>query len=104
VLEETGILISCSYDKTIITWKYQAKAIVEIIEKNEELRCMDYIASSKTLFVGTNQKNILTVKIDKLMDPNIQYITDFSKEGFDLAEELSVYGYQPGSNIQNANN
>jgi len=53
-LEETGLLLSCAYDKTIIAWKYEKKQIVEVIEKTEELRCMDYIAETKTLFVGTN--------------------------------------------------
>jgi WD40 repeat protein len=71
VIEETGILVSCSYDKTIIAWKYQSGVIVEKIEKSEELRCMDYIASTNTLFVGTNNKSILTVNIERLLDPAI---------------------------------
>jgi len=53
-LQETGLLLSCSYDKTVIAWKYETKTIVEKFEKTEELRCMDYISSSKTLFIGTN--------------------------------------------------
>lgn len=54
ILQENGLLISCSYDKSIIVWKYQHKQIIERIEKTEELRCMDYLSSTKTLFVGTN--------------------------------------------------
>lgn len=50
---------------------------------------MDYLSSTKTLFVGTNQKSILTVNIEKLLDPHIRDI-DFKNRGddFNLDEEL----------------
>ena len=101
VLSENGLLVSCSFDRTIIVWKYQDKQIVEKYEKVEELRCMDYLSSTQTLFVGTNQTNILTLNIDKLLDPSIRMI-DFRNRGddddgqFDLEQELMQYGYQPG--------
>eukprot|EP00350_Pseudokeronopsis_sp_OXSARD2_P013430 CAMPEP_0170549342 /NCGR_PEP_ID=MMETSP0211-20121228/7503_1 /TAXON_ID=311385 /ORGANISM="Pseudokeronopsis sp., Strain OXSARD2" /LENGTH=123 /DNA_ID=CAMNT_0010855299 /DNA_START=794 /DNA_END=1165 /DNA_ORIENTATION=+ len=76
---------------------------------------MDYIASTKTLFVGTKEKDvgtkekdsnppvkqasILTINIEKWLDPAIQFITDFDKEDFNLEEELTAHGYQPGSNL-----
>jgi hypothetical protein len=54
ILQENGLLLSCSYDKTIMVWKYENKQMIEKYEKQEELRCMDYLSSTKTLFVGTN--------------------------------------------------
>ena len=48
--------------------------MVKKIEKQEELRCMDYIYDTKTLFIGTNQKNILTENIDILLNPLINDI------------------------------
>ena len=82
---------------------------------------MDYLSSTKTLFVGTNQKSILTINIEKLLDPLIRQI-DFTRHrqqqqqrmigedgeeiegedgfgGFDLDEELELQGYQPGLNL-----
>ena len=36
---------------------------------------MDYLTQSKTLFVGTNQKNILTINIEELFEEdNFPYI------------------------------
>ncbi len=67
-MQENGLLVSCAYDKQIIVWKYQEEREVTRYTKHEELRCMDYLASTKTLFVGTNQKSILTVNIEELFD------------------------------------
>ncbi len=85
-------MLSCSYDKTIIAWKYETKTVVERIERSEELRCMDYISATRTLFVGTNQKNILTVSIEKLLDPYINLISFTGREGeeFNLVAELEA--------------
>lgn len=55
-----------------MVWKYETKQMIEKYEKQEELRCMDYLSSTKTLFVGTNQKSILTINIEKLLDPIIK--------------------------------
>lgn len=33
VLQETGVLISCSSDKSVIAWKYEQDAIIEKYEK-----------------------------------------------------------------------
>jgi WD40 repeat protein len=54
LLKETGILLSCSFDKHVIAWKYQHMQAIWKVKKREELRCMDYIATSKILLVGTN--------------------------------------------------
>ena len=37
------------------------------IVKNEELRCMDYVAESGTLLIGTNTQAILPHNIAELM-------------------------------------
>ena len=95
ILHENGLLISCSYDKSIFVWKYQDKQIIDRFEKNEELRCMDYLSSTNTLFVGTNQKSILTHNINRLLDPVIRQI-DFRQafaRGSDLTTELAQMGY-----------
>ena len=60
-------MLSCAYDKSIIVWKYQEEREIYRYEKPEELRCMDYLSSTKTLFVGTNQKNVLTINIEELL-------------------------------------
>lgn len=54
VLQENGLLLSCAYDKTVIVWNYQEEREITRFKKPEELRCMDYLSSTKTLFVGTN--------------------------------------------------
>ena len=46
------------------------------IQKAEELRCMDYIQQNNTLYVGTNQKNILTINIEQLLDPRIAMVDE----------------------------
>lgn len=66
-MKEAGFLLSCAYDKTIIVWKYEEEREVTRYQRSEELRCMDYLASMKMLFVGTNQKSILTINIDDLL-------------------------------------
>jgi WD40 repeat protein len=67
VMKEAGFLLSCAYDKTIIVWKYEEEREVTRYTRSEELRCMDYLASMHTLFVGTNQKTILTISIEDLL-------------------------------------
>lgn len=63
VFEETGLLVSCSYDKKIIVWQYETKSIVEQFERNEEFKCLDYISSTKIMIAGTNDKTIMTFPI-----------------------------------------
>ena len=74
VLQENGLLLSCAYDKTVIVWKYQEEREITRFKKPEELRCMDYLSSTKTLFVGTNQKSIITIPIDDLLSENVDLI------------------------------
>lgn len=51
-----GILLSCAYDKLVIAWAYQKEEEIKRYEKQEQLRCMDYIESQGKLFVGTNNR------------------------------------------------
>ena len=44
---------------------------------------MDYIFQTKTLFIGDNDKNILTVNIEMLLDPLVNYLK-VEGEGKDL--------------------
>jgi len=53
---------------------------------------MDYISQTKTLFVGTNSKSILTINIEKLLDPMINLLS-FNKEEFDLTTEMEAMGF-----------
>lgn len=64
---------------------------------------MDYISQTKTLFVGTNSKSILTINIEKLLDPMINLLS-FNKEEFDLTTEMEAMGFQPGININDVLN
>ena len=102
LLQENGLLVSCSFDKSICVWKYENRQLVDQYEKQEELRCMDYLSSTKTLFVGTNQKSILTVNIEKLLDPVIKQMT-FTGD-FNLNQELEQYGYKEGVQINDVLN
>lgn len=67
VLPDIGLLVSCSYDKNLIVWKYHEERELARLTRNEELRCMDYLKSMKTLFVGTNDKIILTIPLDEIL-------------------------------------
>ena len=62
--------------------------IIEKFERNEELRCMDYINSSSTLFVGTGEKKILNINIERLLDPRINLIKFQNEEETDLYNQL----------------
>ena len=64
---DNGLLLSCSYDKKIKAWIYQDGVEYKSILKTEELRCMDYVADSGTLLVGTNSHTILPEPIADLM-------------------------------------
>lgn len=70
VMKEAGFLLSCAYDKTIIVWKYEEKREIMRYLRQEELRCMDYLSSMRMLFVGTNQKSILTINIEEILSMN----------------------------------
>jgi len=67
VLPDIGLLMSCSYDKSLIVWKYHEEREVARLDRSEELRCMDYLKSMKTVFVGTNEKTILTIGLDEIL-------------------------------------
>ena len=67
IMLDNGLLLSCSYDKKIKAWIYQKNELYTEITKNEELRCMDYVAESGTLLVGTNTHAILPHNIAELM-------------------------------------
>jgi WD40 repeat protein len=67
VLPDIGLLMSCSYDKNLIVWKYHEERELARLERSEELRCMDYLKSLKTLFVGTNDKIILTIPLEEIL-------------------------------------
>ena len=65
-----GILLSCAFDKRVIAWQYQQETEIQRYEKQEQLRCMDYIEQQSKLFVGTNNCNILTIDIAPLLAEN----------------------------------
>lgn len=69
-----GLLLSCSYDKTIIAWQYKDNSMVgEPIVRKDELRCMGLVEkhgpekSQDTLLIGTNSHAILTQDIRELL-------------------------------------
>lgn len=100
-----GILLSCAYDKCVIAWEYQKELEIQRFEKNEELRCLDYIEQQGKLFVGTNSNIILTIDIGPLLEINAWYDNNSSlmkkgmemgmdMEGFDLHEIDEMEGSQ----------
>lgn len=85
VLPDIGLLMSCSYDKALIVWKYHEEREVARLERGEELRCMDYLKSMRTLFVGTNDKNILTIPLEEIL----QGTTEFKFAGRGAGDDTS---------------
>ena len=67
-------MLSCAYDKKVIAWSYPTEEILETYERNEELRCMDFIdiVHQKKLYVGTNRGVILTIDITDLLSRQIE--------------------------------
>jgi WD40 repeat protein len=82
VLPDIGLLMSCSYDKNLIVWKYHEERELARLERSEELRCMDYLKSLKTLFVGTNDKIILTISLEEILQGtgDSKYAAAFNKD------------------------
>ena len=65
-----GLVLSCSFDKMVIAWSYLVEQEVRRWEKNEQLRCMDFIDTPKLqkLFVGTDRGVILAIDIQELLE------------------------------------
>ena len=76
---ENGLLLSCSYDKTVKVWNYSRQLEIDSFTKNDELRCMDYLSDSGTLLLGTNSPAILAHKIEKYMNYG-----DFDDDDMDM--------------------
>lgn len=72
------MILSCAYDKLVIAWSYLSETMIKKYERNEQLRCMDYINTKKMqkLFVGTNRGVILTIDIT----PELEYVNEYAKE------------------------
>lgn len=68
LLLENGLLLSCSYDKTVKVWRYKTHEMLDSFTKPDELRCMDYLPDSGTLLIGTNVGSIFSHKIEKYMN------------------------------------
>lgn len=47
IIEETGHLVSCSYDGIINIWNYPEGKTIHKFEKNESHRCITYIFDEK---------------------------------------------------------
>jgi hypothetical protein len=101
VLPDIGLLVSCSYDKNLIVWKYHEERELARLTRNEELRCMDYLKSMKTLFVGTNDKIILTIPLDEILqstgDSKYAFAKDdqsiiFNQTGNSFTHRLNIEG------------
>jgi hypothetical protein len=94
-----GILLSCAYDKLVIAWTYQNEQEIMRWEKTEELRCMDYIEQQGKLFVGTNNRQIMTIDISPLLDieNDWQYSPD---KGFDqsIGKNSRIYDQHNNQN------
>jgi len=71
LLLDNGLVLSCSYDKTIMVWSYRLK-VPQLehftITKQEELRCLEYLPEEATLLIGTNSGSILSQKIDDILN------------------------------------
>lgn len=69
LIQESGILMSCSSDREVISWVYQQSKVLERVIKNEDILCMEYISEENQLLLGTNTDsgNILTHDIEKFI-------------------------------------
>ena len=73
--------------------------ILETFERNEELRCMDYIdiAFQKKLYVGTNRGVILTIDISDLLQLEI------ANDDFDMEMDMNMDYHDEPEQINSSN-
>ena len=85
-----GVVLSCAYDKKVIAWNYINAEILEQYERNEELRCMDFIdiANQKKLYVGTNRGVILTIDISNLLAMELE--DEYGLHGMDMEMDMDM--------------
>lgn len=91
-LQPSGLLLSCSNDKSVIAWIYQKQQIFEMFTKKEEPRCMDYVAETGTLLIGTEDCSIVThniVDMMNYMDYGESFIGDFAQDMEEYGTEYS---------------
>jgi hypothetical protein len=76
------VVLSCAYDKLVIAWSYLSEKMIHKYERNEQLRCMDYIDTKKMkkLFVGTNRGVILTIDITAELEYDVLGDQDYDME------------------------
>jgi hypothetical protein len=79
---QSGLLLSCSNgSKEVFAWIYQQQKIFDKITLKEEIRCMDYVAESAMLLVGTENNSIVTQPILEM----VNYFDDGAFDGLGLA-------------------
>ncbi|KAL4445096.1 hypothetical protein ABPG74_018824 [Tetrahymena malaccensis] len=83
IIQETGHLVSCSFDGKIFVWDYPHSSCVGKFDKTENLRCITYVYDEKemnnsgiikkelTLYVGTDDNNIYSFQLDHFLDSKI---------------------------------
>eukprot|EP01017_Pseudomicrothorax_dubius_P039774 TRINITY_DN6144_c0_g1_i1.p1 TRINITY_DN6144_c0_g1~~TRINITY_DN6144_c0_g1_i1.p1 ORF type:complete len:118 (-),score=17.33 TRINITY_DN6144_c0_g1_i1:3-356(-) len=85
ILSDTGNLVSCSSDGTLVIWDYIRKKKLRTFTKKCPLLCFDYFPSQKTLFVGTESENIVAFlvgeKPERSENPNDSFFDEEFKEG-----------------------
>eukprot|EP00743_Colponemidia_sp_Colp-15_P004981 GILK01005367.1.p1 GENE.GILK01005367.1~~GILK01005367.1.p1 ORF type:complete len:818 (+),score=111.10 GILK01005367.1:64-2517(+) len=64
VIPDTGYVVSCSFDATIVVWKYQKELVLKQFQHSEEFRCLAYLRNATTILAGTEQNNILFFPLD----------------------------------------
>ena len=66
----------------VIAWDHVSEEMIKKYERNEQLRCMDYInfKNQKKLYVGTNRGVILTIDITAELQLEIIKHDDYDME------------------------
>lgn len=78
--------MSCGQEKLVKVWKYEKGDCVGEIEKQDELRCLDYVVDSNHLLIGTGSGTILT-------HPITEYLSYFDS-AMPLGLEMDDYEYK----------
>ena len=93
---ENGLLLSCSYDRTVKVWHYKSNELFDEITKPDELSCMDYLPADGTLLSGTNSGSVLSHKIeDYLKYDDMDDIAMIEMDDMDDYEQPEDDQYDP---------
>jgi len=90
-----GLLVSCGNDNKVIAWTYKNKEKKFEFDRKEDLRCIDYVETTKTLLIGTGNNSIVTHDITEWLDYEEQYYRKLVDEDGNIVVDMDMdYGME----------